>query len=79
MSSGRCNVRPTIAQASILLSHAHIVAVSFIAEAAHVTNDALDDAIRALLAICGADAIPALRITLITYAFLAAEVARLQS
>ena len=42
-------------------------------------GDALDDDVRAALAICGGDAIAALRITLIANAFLEAEVERLKA
>jgi hypothetical protein len=48
------------------------------AEPARVVGDALDEDVRAALAICGGDAIAALRITLIANAFLEAEVERLK-
>ena len=40
------------------------------AEPARITGDALDDDVRAVLTMCGGDAIAALRITLIANAFL---------
>ena len=45
-------------------------------EPARILGDALDEDVRAALAICGGDAIEALRITLIANAFLEAEVER---
>jgi hypothetical protein len=49
------------------------------AEPARPTGDALDEDVRAALAICGGDPIAALRITLIANAFLEAEVERLKA
>ena len=49
------------------------------AEPARNVGDALDDDVRAALAICGGDAIAALRITLIANAFLEAELERLKA
>ena len=49
------------------------------AEPARPIGDALDDDVRAALAICGGDAFAALRITLIANAFLEAEVERLKA
>ena len=49
------------------------------AEPARILGDALDEDVRAALAICGGDAIEALRITLIANAFLEAEVERLRA
>jgi len=49
------------------------------AEPAQCIGDALDDDVRAVLTMCGGDAIAALRITLIANAFLEAEVERLKS
>ena len=48
------------------------------AEPAQCIGDALDDDVRIALAICGGDAVAALRITLIANAFLEAEVERLE-
>ena len=49
------------------------------AEPARPIGDALDDDVRAALAICGGDALAALRTTLIANAFLEAEVERLRA
>lgn len=46
---------------------------------AHPSPDALDDEVQEALAICGGDALAALRITLIANAFLEAEVDRLSA
>lgn len=48
------------------------------AEPARILGDTLDEDVRVALAICGGDAIEALRIALIANAFLEAEVERLK-
>jgi hypothetical protein len=47
-------------------------------EPARILADALDEDVRAALAICGGDAIEALRVALIANAFLEAEVGQLK-